>query len=53
MLTQTDIPSDVPDDYKALIFQYLDAQLNSKILEALLYGEQHHFVSSYVGTDQR
>ncbi|PBK58410.1 hypothetical protein ARMSODRAFT_1091221 [Armillaria solidipes] len=36
MSTQADIPSGLPDDYKALVFQYLDAQLNSRILFALL-----------------
>ncbi|SJL12938.1 uncharacterized protein ARMOST_16372 [Armillaria ostoyae] len=38
MATQTDIPSYLPDDYKAAIFQLLDAELNSEILYALLYG---------------
>ncbi|SJL11385.1 uncharacterized protein ARMOST_14788 [Armillaria ostoyae] len=38
MSTQADIPSDLPDDYKAFVFQYLDAYLNSRILYALLYG---------------
>ncbi len=52
MSTQADIPSDLSDNDKALGFQFLDAQLNSMILMALLYGEQHHFVSSYVGADQ-
>ncbi|PBK67630.1 hypothetical protein ARMSODRAFT_959263 [Armillaria solidipes] len=33
-----DIPSDFTDGFKAFVFQYLDAQLNSKILFALLYG---------------
>ncbi len=52
MMTQADIPADLSDTDKAAIFQTLDAQLNSKILFALLHGEQHHFVSSYIGTDQ-
>ncbi|SJL18475.1 uncharacterized protein ARMOST_22064 [Armillaria ostoyae] len=38
MATQTDIPLDLTDDYKVSIFQFLDAQLNSRILYALLYG---------------
>ncbi|PBK89749.1 hypothetical protein ARMGADRAFT_1083218 [Armillaria gallica] len=38
MAIQTDIPLDVTDDYKAIVFRYLDAQLNSGILYALLYG---------------
>ncbi|PBK70819.1 hypothetical protein ARMSODRAFT_1033678 [Armillaria solidipes] len=38
MVTQTDIPSDLTDDTKASIFQYLDAWLNSEILYALLHG---------------
>ncbi|PBK59842.1 hypothetical protein ARMSODRAFT_1071074 [Armillaria solidipes] len=38
MLTQADIPSDLPDSFKALVFQELDASLNRTILEALLYG---------------
>ncbi|PBK89800.1 hypothetical protein ARMGADRAFT_1167172 [Armillaria gallica] len=37
-MTQTDIPSDLTDDDKASIFQYLDAALNSTILYALLHG---------------
>ncbi|PBK70871.1 hypothetical protein ARMSODRAFT_1033800 [Armillaria solidipes] len=38
MATQTDIPSDLTDDYKAFVFQYLNVELNAGILEALLYG---------------
>ncbi|PBK67751.1 hypothetical protein ARMSODRAFT_1020269 [Armillaria solidipes] len=38
MATQTDIPSYVTDDQKALMFKFLDGQLNSGILYALLYG---------------
>ncbi|KAK0467402.1 hypothetical protein IW261DRAFT_1598239 [Armillaria novae-zelandiae] len=38
MSTQADIPSDLTDDYKASVFQYLDAYLNSIILYALLHG---------------
>ncbi|SJK98307.1 uncharacterized protein ARMOST_01572 [Armillaria ostoyae] len=38
MATQADIPSDVTDNDKAGIFQFLDASLNSIILMALLYG---------------
>ncbi|SJL12947.1 uncharacterized protein ARMOST_16382 [Armillaria ostoyae] len=38
MATQTDIPSDLTNDYKAAIFQVLDAELNSEIFHALLYG---------------
>ncbi|KAK0219977.1 hypothetical protein IW262DRAFT_992579 [Armillaria fumosa] len=34
----TDIPPDLTNDGKAIIFQYLDAQLNSGILYALLHG---------------
>ncbi len=29
MVTQTDIPSDLTDNDKAFIFQFLDSQLNS------------------------
>ncbi len=39
MATRADIPLDLTDDFKALLFQHLDAQLNSGILYALLYGE--------------
>ncbi len=52
MLTQADIPSGLTDDDKAYMFQYLDASLRSMILYALLHGEQHCFVSSYVSADQ-
>ncbi len=38
MATQTDIPSDLTDDDKAQMFQFLDAQLNSTILYTLLHG---------------
>ncbi|PBK79644.1 hypothetical protein ARMGADRAFT_1040649 [Armillaria gallica] len=38
MATQANIPSDLPDTDKALIFQFLDAELNSRILFTLLYG---------------
>ncbi|PBK70880.1 hypothetical protein ARMSODRAFT_1017656 [Armillaria solidipes] len=38
MAAQTDIPSDLTDDDKALLFQFLDTWLNSGILYALLYG---------------
>ncbi|KAK0232326.1 hypothetical protein EDD85DRAFT_956165 [Armillaria nabsnona] len=38
MVTQIDIPSDLTNDYKAAIFQLLDANLNSTILYALLHG---------------
>ncbi|PBK70839.1 hypothetical protein ARMSODRAFT_1003362 [Armillaria solidipes] len=38
MATQTDIPSDLTDDFKVSLFQFLDAELNSTILYALLYG---------------
>ncbi|PBK94993.1 hypothetical protein ARMGADRAFT_1029326 [Armillaria gallica] len=38
MLTQADIPPDLSDDDKTLGFQFLDAQLNSMILMALLHG---------------
>ncbi|PBK75007.1 hypothetical protein ARMSODRAFT_1055857 [Armillaria solidipes] len=38
MATQTDIPPDLTVDEKALLFQFLDAELNSGILYALLYG---------------
>ncbi len=37
MSTQADIPSNILDD-KAFVFQYLDAELNSRILYALLHG---------------
>ncbi|PBK58407.1 hypothetical protein ARMSODRAFT_1091220 [Armillaria solidipes] len=37
MATREDIP-DLTPNVKALVFQYLDAQLNSKILFALLHG---------------
>ncbi len=51
MVTQTDIPPDLTDNDKANIFQVLDAQLNSRILYALLYGGQRHLVSLHVGVD--
>ncbi|KAK0192571.1 hypothetical protein F5146DRAFT_1120390 [Armillaria mellea] len=35
---KTDIPPYVTDDYKAILLQYLDADLNSIILYALLHG---------------
>ncbi|KAK0238153.1 hypothetical protein EDD85DRAFT_936945 [Armillaria nabsnona] len=38
MTTQTNIPSDLTDDSKAVLFQFLDAQLTSTILYALLHG---------------
>ncbi|PBK59839.1 hypothetical protein ARMSODRAFT_1009585 [Armillaria solidipes] len=38
MLTQADILSDPIDDDKAYVFQELDAELNSRILLALLHG---------------
>ncbi|KAK0219980.1 hypothetical protein IW262DRAFT_1461148 [Armillaria fumosa] len=38
MATQTDIPPDLTTDYKAYIFRFLEAQLNSGILYALLHG---------------
>ncbi|KAK0238209.1 hypothetical protein EDD85DRAFT_573509 [Armillaria nabsnona] len=38
MATQTDIPLALTNDKKVFIFKYLDAQLNSTILYALLYG---------------
>ncbi|PBK79901.1 hypothetical protein ARMGADRAFT_1092677 [Armillaria gallica] len=38
MATQTDIPSDLTDDDKAQIFQFLDGRLNSAILYMLLHG---------------
>ncbi|SJK98541.1 uncharacterized protein ARMOST_01809 [Armillaria ostoyae] len=38
MATQTDIPSDLTDDDKAQMFQFLDAQLNSTVLYTLLHG---------------
>ncbi|SJK98315.1 uncharacterized protein ARMOST_01580 [Armillaria ostoyae] len=38
MAIQTDIPSDLTDEYKAELFQYLDATLNSGILCVLLHG---------------
>ncbi len=52
MATQTDVPSDLPDDDKAYAFQCLDAQLNSTILYALLHGGQQHLLSWNVGVDQ-
>ncbi len=51
MVAQTDIPSDLTDSDKALLFQILDAQLNSGILNALLYGGQQHLMSLHVGVD--
>ncbi|PBK98846.1 hypothetical protein ARMGADRAFT_1026728 [Armillaria gallica] len=39
MAPQTDIPSDLTDDQKAFMFQFLDAELNSEILYALLHDE--------------
>ncbi|KAK0237989.1 hypothetical protein EDD85DRAFT_564158 [Armillaria nabsnona] len=38
MATQTDIPSDLTDDDKAQIFQFLDGRLNSAILYMSLHG---------------
>ncbi|SJL18483.1 uncharacterized protein ARMOST_22072 [Armillaria ostoyae] len=38
MATEADIPSGLTDDEKAYVFQFLDAQLNSMILLALLHG---------------
>ncbi|PBK81685.1 hypothetical protein ARMGADRAFT_1039188 [Armillaria gallica] len=38
MATQTDIPSELTNDDKALVFQILDTWLNSEILYALLHG---------------
>ncbi len=45
MATQTDIPSDLTGRHKVHVFQYLDAQLNPKLLYALLHGEHRHLVS--------
>ncbi len=52
MSTQADIPSDLTNDTKALIFQVLDGIWNSMMLYALLHGEQPHFMSLYVCADQ-
>ncbi|KAK0232340.1 hypothetical protein EDD85DRAFT_970781 [Armillaria nabsnona] len=38
MAAQTDISTDLTDNDKALLFQFLDSRLNSEILCALLYG---------------
>ncbi|KAK0232303.1 hypothetical protein EDD85DRAFT_970717 [Armillaria nabsnona] len=38
MATQTDIPLGLNDDDRAQIYQFLDAELNSKILYTILYG---------------
>ncbi|KAK0238230.1 hypothetical protein EDD85DRAFT_952409 [Armillaria nabsnona] len=38
MATQGDIPSDLTDDDKALLFRFLNVNLNSEILYALLHG---------------
>ncbi|PBK67634.1 hypothetical protein ARMSODRAFT_1086129 [Armillaria solidipes] len=38
MATQGDIPSDLTDDDKAVLFRFLDANLNSEVLYALLHG---------------
>ncbi|KAK0232293.1 hypothetical protein EDD85DRAFT_793135 [Armillaria nabsnona] len=38
MATQTNIPSDLTDDVKAYIFQFIDAKLNATIMYALSYG---------------
>ncbi|PBK81494.1 hypothetical protein ARMGADRAFT_1171387 [Armillaria gallica] len=38
MATEADIPSGLTNDGKAYMFQSLDAQLNSRILFAILYG---------------
>ncbi|KAK0467400.1 hypothetical protein IW261DRAFT_1426629 [Armillaria novae-zelandiae] len=35
---RVDIPSDLTDNHKAWVFQYLDANLNSAILHALIHG---------------
>ncbi len=41
MVTQKDIiPSDLTDNNKAVAFQFLNTELNSGILQALLYGGQ-------------
>ncbi len=52
MANQADIPSDLTNNDKALIFQILDGYLNSMMLYALLHGEQPHFMSLYVCADQ-
>ncbi len=46
------MPSDLTDTNKAIIFEILDANLNSMILGAQLHGEQSHFMSLYVCADQ-
>ncbi|KAK0474724.1 hypothetical protein EDD18DRAFT_1367485 [Armillaria luteobubalina] len=38
MSTQADIPSNLTNNKKNFIFQYLHAYFNSILLEALLYG---------------
>ncbi|PBK98784.1 hypothetical protein ARMGADRAFT_589170 [Armillaria gallica] len=38
MVAQTDIPSNLNDDEKAHIYQFLNAELNARILYSLLYG---------------
>ncbi len=51
MAPQTDIPSDLTDDQKAFMFQFLDAELNSEILYALLHGEHRCSVSRHIDVD--
>ncbi len=51
MATQTDVPPGLTDHDKALIYQYLDANLNCGILYALLHGGQRRSVAWHVGVD--
>ncbi len=48
MATQTDIPSDLPDDYKIFVFYDNDSQLNTGLLYALLHGRHRRSVSRHV-----
>lgn len=45
MATQREIPPDLTDDEKSVLFKNLDAVLNSGILYALLHGEERRSVS--------
>ncbi len=51
MATQTNIPSDLTDDVKAYIFQFIDAKLNSIIMYALSYGGHGCSVFQHLDVD--
>ncbi len=52
MKSQADIPQDLTDDDKAFIFQFLDAELNSRVLYVLLYGGLQRLEPCHVGIDR-